>query len=169
MAQNGLYLAVDAYHGSYVMGQSDWWKNTNFELRIGEVLGTEGNMFAKQYYVFATGAAGTNAFSASETYMQVKSKTESNISGHGSATYHTVLEVFIPYENLVQYDYMVQGGMIHVGVAWKTEGDDINNGAIGNGGVDSWWQPRDTHIETNPACVGGDGIYTAKEYAALAN
>ena len=168
MTQSGLYLAVEAYHGDYVIGQSDWWNNTNFELRIGEVFGSTGNLWAKQYYVYATGEVGTNAFRASESYMQISSKTE-RISNHGSANYHTVIEVFISAANLVQYDYMVQNGMIHVGVAWKTPGDDINNNSASVRDVDSWWQPKDTFINTNPTCVNGNGIYTAKEYAALAD
>lgn len=162
MTKSGLYLAVDAYHGSFVSGNATWWKNTNLELRIGEVFASTGNLLAKQYYVYATAA---DTFAASESYMRIAYKTEQLNSGK----YHTVIEVFIPSENLVENDYMVQNGMIHVGVAWKTEGDDINNNAIGNGGVDAWWQPKDTHIETNPACVNGNGIYTAKEYAALAD
>ena len=64
---------------------------------------------------------------------------------------------------------MVQGGTVRVGVAWKTPGDNINNNEIRNGtDTDEWWRPKGTHTEYNPACVNGDGIYTAKEYEELA-
>lgn len=166
MTKSGLYLAVDAYHGEYTFGQTDWWNNTNLELRIGEVFGTEGNLWSKQYFVYATGEAGTNAFTASESYMQVRSNTE-RINGHGKANYHTVVELFIPASDLVKNDYMVQNGTVRVGVAWKTNGDDINNNSAAVRDVDPWWQPKDTFINTNPTCVNANGIYTAKEYAAL--
>ncbi len=163
MTKAGLYLAADVYHGSFVSGNETWWKNTNLELRIGEVFGAEGNLWAKQYYVYAKSAT---EFAASESYMQVKFISEQL----GSGKYHTVLEVFIPAENLVQNDYMVQNGMIRVGVAWKTEGDNINNNETLNGSnTDAWWRPKGTHIETRPACVTGSGIYTAQEYEALAD
>lgn len=159
MTQNGLYLAVDAYHAIYAYGQKNWWDNTNFELRIGEVFGEGEHQRSKQYWVYAT---GETAFAASESYMQLGYKTERLSNG----TYHTVIEVFIPSENLVQYDYMVQNGMIHVGVAWKTNNDVCNDLGVDNG-VGSWWVPKNTHINTTPACVTGSGIYTAKNYETL--
>ncbi len=129
-----------------------------YELRIGEVFGSQKNKWAKQFYVYATGTA---TFAVSETYMQLASKTEQLSSGK----YHTVFEVFISAEDLVKNDYMVQNGMIHVGVAWKTNGDNINNNEQLDGSdTAAWWRPKGTHIETKPACVTGDGIYTAQEY-----
>ncbi len=163
MTKKGLYLAVEAYHGSFVYGQNNWWDNTNFELRIGEVLGSDDNKRAKQFYVYATGTA---TFAVSETYMQLASKTEQLSSGK----YHTVFEVFISAEDLVKNDYMVQNGMIHVGIAWKTNGDNINNNEQLDGSdTAAWWRPKGTHINTKPACVTGDGIYTAQEYEESMN
>ena len=163
MTKKGLYLAVEAYHGSFVYGQNNWWDNTNFELRIGEVLGSDDNKWAKQFYVYATGTA---TFAVSETYMQLASKTEQLSSGK----YHTVFEVFISAEDLVKNDYMVQNGMIHVGIAWKTNGDNINNNEQLDGSdTAAWWRPKGTHINTKPACVTGDGIYTAQEYEESMN
>ena len=64
---------------------------------------------------------------------------------------------------------MVQYGMMHVGVAWKTDGDLINNNEYLDGSdTAAWWRPKGTHIEYKPACVNGNGIYTAKEYEELA-
>ena len=91
--------------------------------------------------------------------MQIKSKTVNE-----GGKYHTTMEVFIPFDNLVKNDYMVQNGMIHVGVAWKTNGDMINNGAINNGGADAWWMPKGTLINGNPACVDATGMYLPSEY-----
>ena len=159
LTQNGLYLAVDAYHSAYTTGQNEWWKNTNFELRIGEAFGSAGHQLPKQYWVYATAPFGTDSFSGNEPYMQIKSLTTQE-----NGKYHTVLEVFIPFDDLVKNDYMVQNGMIHVGVAWKTENDNMNNGADMNGGSTSWWIPKGTHVNGNPACVDGTGMYLPANY-----
>ncbi len=165
MTKDGLYLAIDAYHGVFTYGQRDWWMNTNFEFRIGEVLATrfgEENLRAKQYSLYAISAT---EFAASNPAFRVASTVEQLDSGK----YHTVIELFIAAEDFVEYDYMVQGGMVHVGVAWKTPGDEINNNEmLGGKDTDEWWRPKGTHIEYNPACVNGNGIYTAKEYEELA-
>lgn len=165
MTKDGLYLAVEAYHGVFTYGQKDWWLNTNFEFRIGEVLAAnfgEENMRAKQYFVYAISAT---EFAASNSGIRIASTVEQL----DSEKYHTVVELFIPAEDFVEYDYMVQGGMVHVGVAWKTPGDEINNNEIlGGKDTDEWWRPKGTHVEYNPACVDGNGIYTAKEYEELA-
>lgn len=164
MTQSGLYLAAEAYHSVFTYGQSNWWLNTNFEFRIGEVLAGsfgEENLRAKQYFVYAVSAT---QFVASNSAIELQSSVEQL----GSGSYHTVIELFIPAESLVEYDYMVQGGMIHVGVAWKTPGDLINNNEIlGGRDTDEWWRPKGTHVEYAPACVNGDGIYTATEYEEL--
>lgn len=165
MTQKGLYLAVEAYHSSFVFGKSNWWENTNFEFRIGEVFASESgqaNLRAKQYYVYAVSAT---QFTASASAIQLASKVEQL----GVDSYRTVIELFIATEDFVEYDYMVQNGMVHVGVAWKTAGDQINNNeTLGGKDTDDWWRPKGTHTEYNPACVNGDGIYTAKEYEQLA-
>ncbi len=164
MTKDGLYLAVDAYHSLFAYGQPTWWQNTNFEFRIGEVFASafgQDNLRAKQYYVYAVSAT---QFASSMSAIQVRSHVEQLASG----SYHTCLELFIPAEDLVEYDYMVQDGMIHVGVAWKTPGDQINNNEmLGGKDTDEWWRPKGTHVEYEPACVNGDGIYTAEEYTAL--
>lgn len=165
MTRSGLYLAAEAYHGLFASGRSNWWENTNFEFRIGEVLAAgagDENLRAKQYYAYAVSAT---EFAASMPGIQVASSVEQL----GSGSYHTVVELFIPVESFLEYDYMVQGGTVRVGVAWKTPGDNINNNEIRNGtDTDEWWRPKGTHTEYNPACVNGDGIYTAKEYEELA-
>ncbi len=164
MTQSGLYLAVKADHSMFTTGKNDWWTNTNFEFRIGEVFGGsgEGNLRSKQYYVYAK---SNTEFAASSDAIRVAGKTETL----GNGKYHTELELFIPAADLVQYDYMVQYGMMHVGVAWKTDGDLINNNEFLDGSdTAAWWRPKGTHIEYKPACVNGNGIYTAKEYEELA-
>ncbi len=165
MTREGLYLAVEARHAVFTFGQNDWWRNTNFEFRIGEVFATsfgQDNLRAKQYYAYAVSAT---EFKADNPAIRVKS----TVQQLGASSYYTIVELFIATEDLVEYDYMVQDGMMHVGVAWKTPGDEINNNEVlGGKDTDEWWRPKGTHIEYNPACVNGDGIYTAKEYEELA-
>ncbi len=164
MTREGLYLAVEAYHSTFTFGQNDWWMNTNFELRIGEVFASkfgQEHLRSRQYYVYA---ASATEFKAGNSAIRVKGKVQQL----GTSSYYTVVELFIAAEDLVEYDYMVQDGMMHVGVAWKTPGDEINNNeTLGGKDTDEWWRPKGTHIEYNPACVNGDGIYTQKEYDAL--
>ena len=158
LTQSYLYLAVDAYHSVYTKGQNDWWNNTNFELRIGEAFGGEGHQLPKQFWVYATADYGTDAFSGNESYMEIKSQTTLS-----SGMYHTVIEMRIPVSELVKNDYMIQNGMIHVGVAWKTNGDTCNDLGV-DGGTGAWWVPKDMHVNGNPACVDGTGMYLPKNY-----
>ncbi len=143
MTDAGLYLAVDAHYAIHLFGQAEWHQNTNFEFFMG-MGGAQ-----KQLYVYATGA---NAFAASETYMQISSKTTGT-----EGAYHTVIEVFIPTANLIG----VQDNTVRVGVAWKTNGDNCNNGAANSGGMDSYWVPVGTWPSNDDkAVVTTTGIYT---------
>lgn len=143
MTDAGLYLAVDAHYAIHKYGESDWFNNTNFEFFMG-MGGAQ-----KQLYVYATGA---NAFAASETYMQISSKT----TGEDGA-YHTIIEVFIPKENLIGE----QDGTVRVGVAWKTNGDNCNNGAAAEGGMDPYWVPKGTFPNNDDkGVVTTTGIYS---------
>jgi len=169
MTKAGLYLAVQANHEKFVTGQRNWYENTNVEFRIGEVLGNTRNTRSKQYFAYAVSAT---QFKGSDDSMQIACVSTQN----NDESYTTAVEIFIPAETLVKYDYMVQDGMIHVGVAWKTPGDRINNNnrdgkdADGNEGgqeTDEWWRPKGVNIQYDPACVTGDGIYTASEYKNL--
>ncbi len=160
LTKEGLYLAAEAYHSEFVESAGAWYDHTNLELRIGRNWGGNGNKMPTQFWVHAS--AGGCTVSASG--MQAKLVHET-VTGHGTADEHTVIEVFIPYSVFLGgYDYMVKNGSIQVGVAWKTNGDGINNAALGDG--DPWWMPKNEHIENNPAVVDGTGIYTAAEFAA---
>ena len=143
MTDAGLYLAVDAHYAIHMTGQAGWFNNTNFEFFMG--MGDS----QKQFYVYATGA---DSFAASETYMQISSKTKGT-----EGAYHTVIEVFIPKENLIGE----QDGTVRVGVAWKTNGDTCNNGAANSGGMDSYWVPKGTFPNNDDkGVVTTTGIYS---------
>lgn len=156
MTQNGLYVAVDAYHKIFTGGQGNWFDNTNFELRIGEKC---VNILPKQYYAYAA-KDDKNTYAASDAYMQVAGKTVEVSDPTSNKVYHTVIEIFIPAASLD--DYMVRNGMIHVGMAFKTVGDEVNN-------VGEWWRPAGTDIRNEImllGCVDGTGNYTQAEYSA---
>ncbi len=159
LTDKGLYLAAEAYHEKFTTNGGIWYDNTNLELRIGRNWGGEGNKMPRQFWVNAT----ADGCAVSAEGMQAKLVHE-KVEGHNQATEHTIIEVFIPNEVFLEYDYMIRNGMIQVGVAWKTNNDGINNAQLGDG--DAWWMPKGEHINNNPACVDGTGIYTSGEYAA---
>lgn len=155
----GLYLAVDATHKNFTTGQSDWWKNTNFEFWLG---GSEGGNI--QFYAKAVEEDGNKTFVTNKEYIQVASTTSEADGWH-----HTVVEVFIPIANLtdLRSDYLIQNGAVRVGVAWKTIGDEINHGAFGGDETSDWWRPAGTHPDNlDMARVDAEGIYTNAEYNA---
>lgn len=165
MTKAGLYLAAEAYHATFTTGAGNWFDNTNFELRIGRNFGSTGddNRRPAQFWVNATGET-TCAKSSNITTAAISHET---VSDRGQYVgHHTVIECFISAADLMKYDYMVADGMIYVGMAWKTNGDGINNAQMGDG--DAWWMPKGEHVNTLPACVDGTGVYTAKEYAERA-
>lgn len=146
LKEDGLYLAADAHHKIFTFGQSDWWRNTNFEFFLGG-----GN---KQLFVYATGA---DTFGKSQEYMQVAA----SVSGDAESGYHTVIEVFIPRANLEEG--MVEYNVIRAGVAWKTIGDKINNGEGSGGNEDEYWVPKGTWTNNaDKAYITVDGIYKRK-------
>ncbi len=161
LTKAGLYLAAEAYHGTFTTGQGDWWNNTNLELRIGRNWGGDGSKMPRQFWVNAT----ADGCAVSAVGMQAKLVHET-VTGHNNATEHTIIEVFIPTEVFLNgQNYMIRNGMIQVGVAWKTNGDNINNGTIDN---DPWVMPFGEHVNSNPACVDGTGIYLSGDYGKQA-
>lgn len=157
LTKAGLYLAVDAHYGTHTYGQNDWWLNSNFEFFIGEYSGGT----PRQCYIYATGAT---TWAASHTYLTFTATT----TGDAESGYHTVIEAFIPMENLADYDLTIQDGAVRVGVAWKTAGDQINNTNDGNEHISEYWVPLGTFPNNANMCyVTSAGIYTPSEYAAL--
>lgn len=148
LAKDGLHLAVEAVHSSLIYGQSEWHRNTNFEFFIDN-----GN--ANQFYVYAT---GENEFKAAKDYMQIAYKTSENEGYH-----ETVIEVFIPMENL--QDGWIVNGAIRVGVAWKTAGDQLAGGEANGGGLDEYWVPKGSYPNNDDKpYVTQNGIYLKSEY-----
>ena len=156
LTKAGLYLAVDAHYGTHTYGQNDWWLNSNFEFFVGEWSGGT----PRQCYIYATGAT---TWAASHTYLTFTAKT----TGDAENGYHTVIEAFIPMENLADYDLTIQDGAVRVGVAWKTAGDEINNTNDGDG-TSEYWVPQGCRPNNAEMCyVTSAGIYTPSEYDAL--
>ena len=113
LTERGLYLKATAHHALYITNASNWWENTNFELFVA------GN---HQFWANAQGGLKT-----SDKAIAVinHSGTEGN--------YVTTIEIFISRESLASY---ISNNAITVGFAWKTIGDQINNG---NDGVSEYW------------------------------
>lgn len=124
LQEDGLYLAVEAKHDAFISGKPSWYDNTNFEFFLGTDRVQRYVYFDKEDHV-----------SASAPDIKTAMKKLSVTEGEGVAKYHTVIEVYLPASHIKN---MTQEGMIRVGMAWKTAGDDIV-GAGTNWGGDSWW------------------------------
>ncbi|MBQ8288607.1 MAG: hypothetical protein IJX76_07545, partial [Clostridia bacterium] len=159
MRADGLYLACDAYHDKYITDMGEWWKNTNFEMHIGD------NPQA-QYWVSARGADGTKAYGAKSDNVTDAIMITEELTDAATA-YHTVTEVFIAKDKLPANSLNADGS-IRVGMAWKTNNDvgtydDCNNG--GTNEVDSWWAAPGTYPNGgNKAVVNATGVYTKAVY-----
>lgn len=153
LTEKGLFLACDSYHDKYVGDSADkWYANCNFEFFIGQ-----GN---SQYYAYARGLdqeCSVKEGSGLEAFM----KTTKIDQG---TTYHTVVEVFLPMSEINESD--IYYNTLDVGVAWKTEGEDIVGGAgTVRDGADDWWVPKGSWPNNNSkAVVAPDGIYVQEDY-----
>ncbi len=153
LTEKGLFLACDSYHDVYEGASAgNWYENCNFEFFVGS-----GNI---QYYAYARGidqpcsvvdGKGLEAFMKSEKIDQ-------------GTVYHTIVEVFLPMSEISEAD--IYYNTLDVGVAWKTQGEDIVGGAgTVRDGADDWWVPKGTWPNNDSkAVVAPSGIYTQEEY-----
>ena len=92
------------------------------------------------------------------------------VKDHGSANYHTTVEVFLPKSlSFIENNYTQDGALnyLRVGVGWKTSGDNIDKNEDGTG-VGDYWNPKDTScFYENKPYVTEKGIYTPAQYADL--
>ena len=119
---DGLYIAAEAHHKKYINTDSTWHKNTNLEFFLGDA--------SKQGWIAANGSNSK------------VTEAKWNVTGSEDTGYYTIVEGFIPTENLP--DGSVVAGEIRVGWAWKTPGDKCNNGEANGGGADEYWVPKGT-------------------------
>ena len=174
--KNGLYLAVDVYHGIYQSKESTWWHNSQFEI----FMGTGG---ALHYFVYADGDDTTFTGSDAQTKcgigrdggtteMQVSWKTEKATDPQPTGTYHTIVEVFVPMGEISSY---IGDAYLRVGVAWKskddgsgTDFDTCGNGEAAGGEPDNFWVPAGAWTDNaDMPYVTEDGIYLRSEYNSL--
>jgi len=115
--EGGVKVAAVAKHSIYTIGfaGSDWWKNTNFEMRSGT------------RHLFLTANAWANDDLFANAFYTVFDGTY----------YNTVAEGFIPDAMLTKTD-----GIARLGFAWKTPGGKTNNGADLDGNEADWWMPK---------------------------
>jgi hypothetical protein len=153
LAEEGLYLAADAYHTKYITDKGNWWENTNFEFFVGN-----GNL---QGWVSSKGMSDTNTAPSLSNAENGRAVIETAVMKTESAPagYHTVVELFVKSENLPAGSVQ-DNGSIRVGVAWKTVGDINNNGEANGGGNDEYWVPKLTWPNNNDkAHVTANGIF----------
>ena len=153
LAEEGLYLAADAYHTKYITDKGNWWENTNFEFFVGN-----GNL---QGWVSSKGMNDTNTTPSLSNVENGRAVIENAVMKTESAPagYHTVVELFVKSENLPAGSVQ-DNGSIRVGVAWKTVGDINNNGEAAGGGNDEYWVPKLTWPNNNDkAHVTANGIF----------
>lgn len=160
LTSNGLYLACDAYHDVYTTTAGEWWQNSNFEIFVGSTAN-------KQYWASAKGMSADNdACAIADGVTSAKMVTE-ELGEDQPTIYHTITEVYIAADSLPED--AVFNNTTRVGVAWKTEQDDCNNGG-NNTEKDNWWAPAgiktNDHPDANQAVVTSDGIYTKEAYTA---
>ncbi len=156
LAKDGLYLACDAYHDTYVSDSvGEWYTNSNFEFFVGAN--------KTHCYVYARGFDAEPSTSNNENGLitSVAMKTEKIDQ---ATVYHTVTEVFVATENLSEGDILYN--TIDVGVAWKTEHEDVYGGAgTVRNGMDDWWVPKDSWPDGgNRPIVAPSGIFLSNEF-----
>ena len=153
MTDKGLYLAVDVYHDKYVGDSVTWYQNCNFEFFVGP--GREN-----QYYAFARGIGQECSTSAAEiTAYMVTEKIDQG------TVYHTIVEAFLPMEEIDESN--IYYNTVDVGVAWKTEGEDIvgGMGTAREGGADDWWVPKGSWPnDGRKTVVAPSGIFLQSDY-----
>lgn len=152
MTDKGLFLAVDVYHDKYEGESVVWYQNCNFEFFVGP--GREN-----QYYAFARGIGQECSTSAVE--LQAYMVTEKIDQG---TVYHTIVEVFLPMEEINESN--IYFNTVDVGVAWKTEGEDVVGGmGTVRDGADDWWVPYGSWPDDGrKAIVAPSGIFLQSDY-----
>lgn len=135
LTEKGLFLKATAHHAKYTTNASNWWENTNFEFFVG------GSADTNQRWANAQGG------------LKTCNKVIAAISHSGTdGAYVTTFEVFISREYVK--DYIISEA-VFVGFAWKTPGDQINNG---NDGVSEYWLVQGHPARNNQFTVTSAGI-----------
>ncbi len=145
LAEDGsLYLACDAYHDVLKTDKGEWWQNSNFECFVEPADG--------QGHQFWIRANGETPAKEGRVYKAAMKTEEIN----GTTKYHTTSELVIP-------SWMIKpnGNTVKVGLAWKTEGDDIANGG-------NWWRVEGTNPPDKQLFVSAAGIYKTNDEASNA-
>ncbi|OQC10068.1 MAG: hypothetical protein BWX74_00746 [Tenericutes bacterium ADurb.Bin087] len=157
LTTSGLYVAASAYHDIYISESEQWWQSTNFEFFV------HGN---NQYWISARQEGGTFTKSAAITSANMITKALNGAS-EGLANYFTFVEAFIPNANLPAG--AVLNGEVRVGFAWKTAGDQIDNGEDAGGALSEYWVPKGTWANNSlQPYVTAKGIFKKSQLATTA-
>lgn len=147
LGADGLYIASDAVHGTYVDNHKDWFSNTNLELFING-----NNNDTNHRWVTPDKASNTNMRGG-----LAQMKTVDNGEAAGAARYHTTAELFLPFRAIP--GYKAGDKYVRVGFAFKTPNDELykghaefpaGGGGHNSGASDDWWFAVG-HTPNNPA------------------
>ena len=139
LQEEGVYIAAEVYHKVYTTTANAWYENSNLEFFINEGRANQG-------WVSANGSTS------------LVSTNEWNTTGDEENGYYTIVEALIPNEKIPANSIIV--GEIRIGFAWKTPGDECNNGEANGGQKDSYWVPKGTWVDNaNQGYVTKNGIF----------
>jgi hypothetical protein len=142
LVEEGLYLFASVEHDVYITNGGAWHTSTNFEFFING---------SNQYFVSARNGGETSGGArAIDAYEIVNVERTPEDIERGSAKYHTNVEVFVANEHIAG---TIIGNEIKVGIAWKTPGDQCNNGEAAGGGLDEYWVPAGRWTSSDQAFV----------------
>ena len=136
LADDGLYIFYDAIHNTYVSNLTNWFDNTNVELRLPD---------GKQRFASANGQTSRWTFDTS-TLTDFKFVTATE-----NGKQHTKAEIFISYSMIDGYDK--DSTSINAGFAWKTGGE---TGSIWSGG--DYWYLTDADPIVRSVIITKNGI-----------
>ena len=161
LADEGLYVAADAYHGTYRTDAGNWWENTNLELFIDRKAYRDDST---QVWLSAQGMSDTNKNCAKSNNNIVAQMITTQVTDAGVAGYHTIAEMFLSKEDFELVRKNIRNDEIMVGMAWKTPGDNCNNGEAGGGNANEYWVPKGSWPDNlDRLVVKADGVYTQNE------
>lgn len=141
VVEGGVRVAAVATHSAYAYTENNtanWYKNTNLEMRSGS-----------RHFYLTSRAVATDEGPLGRAFYTVRNR-ETNF-------YTTVAEAFFTADQIT----VTEEGTARLGFAWKTVGDQCNNGYDLSGNASDWWMvPGHNGDADKQFYVTKDGIFT---------
>ena len=146
MDERGVNVFYDVYHKAYVDNvENDWAQNTNIEFKLG----------ATQYY-----------YNVRKTLQNLEENNVCMITTNPTeegGLYHTVAEVFVPYNAIGGGSYSANSDYVPAGFAFRTQGENMAiTGWTDAKNPDYWFYPDGTPQAPN-LMVTKNGFATGTE------